>query len=61
MKNFFLWVVTTIIKDVSGALILSVIAIGLLVIAAVNAPDYFNVLFFPVIIGVFFLYAKFIK
>lgn len=46
MKNFFLWVVTTIIKDVSGALIPSVIAIGLLVIAAVNAPDYFNVLFF---------------
>ncbi len=61
MKDFFLWGVTTIIKDVSGALIPGIVVIGLLVIVVVNVPDYFATLFFSIAIGVIYTYAKFIR
>ncbi|RZN46494.1 hypothetical protein [Escherichia sp. E13S3] len=61
MKKFLSWVVSTIIKDVLAAFLPIITSIGLLIVVAVNAPSYFKLVFFPIVILVVYFYAKIIK
>ena len=50
VKGGIRWVVVTIFKDVTSCVVTIIAIIGLLVIALAIYPDYFDMLFLPIVI-----------
>lgn len=52
MKGFIRWVVVTIVQDIASRVLVTISVIGLLVIVQAFCPDYFDMLFLPIMIGI---------
>lgn len=52
MKKFIRWVAVIIFKDMALRVLATISAIGLLVIAQLVCPDFFDMLFIPILIGI---------
>ncbi|ECI3850746.1 hypothetical protein DOJ73_19125 [Salmonella enterica subsp. enterica] len=61
MSDFLKWIVRTLLKDIIGFMLPTVIVIGVMIIVVVNFSEYSGMLFFPIVVIAIYLTGKLIK